>query len=133
MKAITLGLVCLFACLTLVLPLIAQEGHPLSGSWTGDWGMNANQRNHVLIEMKWTGKELVGTINPGPNASPMKVATLNPADWSVHIEADVKDANGRAVATVIDGKIDNLGSYNRIISGTWTSGGTRGTFEISRQ
>lgn len=133
MKTITFGLVCLFAALILVMPLIAQEGHPLSGSWTGDWGPNAQQRNHVLIEMKWTGKALVGTINPGPNASPMKVATLNPADWSVHIEADVKDASGKAVPTVIDGKIENLGSYNRIINGTWTQGAARSTLEITRQ
>jgi hypothetical protein len=133
MRAIAIGLVCAFASLAFVLPLIAQEGHPLTGSWTGNWGSSAQQRNHVLIEMKWTGKEIVGTVNPGPNASPMKVARLNPADWSVHIEADVKDANGRAVPTVIDGKIENLGSYNRTIVGTWTQGTTRGDFTLTRQ
>jgi hypothetical protein len=133
MKAITVGLVCVVAALTLALPLVAQEGHPMDGSWTGDWGPNEQQRTHVVLVMKWTGKELTGTINPGPNATPIKVARVNPADWSIHIEADIKDANGRAVPSVIDAKIENLGSYNRILNGTLTQGNTRHTFNINRQ
>jgi hypothetical protein len=87
----------------------------------------------VLIEMKWTGKEIVGAINPGPNAVPMKVATLNPANWTLHIEADAKDAQGRTVTYVIDGKLEDLGSYNRSIVGTWNVGTTKNDFKITRQ
>ena len=111
----------------------AQEGHPMAGSWVGDWGRSPTQRNRVVIEMKWSGKELVGNINPGPRAIPFRVATVDPNDWSLHIEADAKDPQGRTVTYVIDGKLDNLGSYNRDISGTWNVGTSKGDFRIYRQ
>ena len=119
--------------LMLTLPVVAQEGHPMDGSWVGDWGPTKDQRTRVVVAMEWTGKELTATINPGKNAIKAKVARANPADWSVHIEADGKDAQGRAVAYVIDGKIDDLGTYNRSIIGTWNAGGVKGDFSITRQ
>ncbi len=119
--------------LMLTLPAMAQEGHPMDGSWVGDWGPAKDQRTRVVVAMEWTGKELTATINPGRNAIKAKVARVNPVDWSVHIEADGKDAQGRAVAYVIDGKIDDLGTYNRSIVGTWNAGGVKGDFSITRQ
>ena len=117
----------------LALPAMAQEGHPMAGSWVGDFGPTKDQRTRVVVAMEWTGKELVATINPGPNAIKAKVAKVNPDDWSVHIEADGKDAQGRPAAYVIDGKIDDLGTYNRSIIGTWNVGGVKGDFSITRQ
>jgi hypothetical protein len=119
--------------LVLVQPAIAQEGHPMAGSWVGDWGPTKDQRTRVVVAMEWTGKELTATINPGPNAIKAKTVKVNPVDWSVHIEADGKDAQGRAVAYVIDGKIDDLGTYNRSIIGTWNAGTVKGDFSITRQ
>jgi hypothetical protein len=133
MKSRTVVLFTLLIFLTLTSSAIAQEGHPMNGSWVGDWGPNETQRNRVVIEMKWTGKELAGTINPGANAIPMKIARVNPSDWSLHVEADAKDAQGRPITYIIDGKIVNLGAYNRAIVGTWNSGTTKGDFKITRQ
>jgi hypothetical protein len=31
-------LICCSVFLALVLPALGQEGHPLSGTWHGDWG-----------------------------------------------------------------------------------------------
>ena len=119
--------------LLLALPPRAQEGHPMDGSWIGDFGPNKEQRTRVLVVMEWTGKELVATINPGRNAIPAKVAKVNPDDWSLHLEAEGKDSQGRPVSYVIDGTIDDLGTYNRSIIGTWISGGVKGDFSITRQ
>jgi hypothetical protein len=135
MKAIAVArlAVGLFVSLALAFPVTAQEGHPMSGSWVGDYGPTRDQRTRVVVAMEWTGKELTVTINPGANAIPAKVARVNPDDWSLHIEADGKDAQGRPVAYVIDGKIDDLGTYNRSLAGTWNVGATKGTFSITRQ
>jgi hypothetical protein len=111
---------------------IAQEGHPLTGSWHGTWGTSATQRNPVLLYMKWNSKEIEGTVNPGPNGVPFKVATLDPNNWTVHFEADGKDKSGNPVHIVIDGKIENLGSYNRTITGTWTQNSVKGDFKVTR-
>ena len=135
MKARTIARIALTAVAGFMLGLtaIAQEGHPMSGSWVGDFGPTKDQRTRVVVAMDWTGKELAVTINPGPNAIKAKVARVNPVDWSVHIEADGKDAQGRPAAYVIDGKIDDLGTYNRSIIGTWNVGGVKGDFSITRQ
>ncbi len=107
----------------------AQFGHPLKGTWSGEWGPN---RQHIVMQLNWDGKEVTGTINPGPNGVPLKVATLDPATWMVHFEADGKDRAGAAVHYVIDGKIENLGAYQRFITGTWTQGGMKGDFKLVR-
>src|SRR5688572_8092535 len=127
------GVAFLAALILTIAPGLAQEGHPMAGSWIGDWGTTATERTRVVIVMTWSGKALVGTINPGARAIPFRVATVNPSDWSLHIEADGKDAQGRPVTYVIDGKLRNLGSYNRDISGTWQVGATKGNFRIHRQ
>jgi hypothetical protein len=114
------------------IALVAQYGHPLKGSWSGDWGASKDARNRVLLELNWDGKAVTGTINPGPNAVPLQRATVDPSNWTVHLEAEGKDQSGRAVRYVIDGTIENLGSYNRTLSGKWTQGGVTGDFHVMR-
>jgi hypothetical protein len=36
------------------------------------------------------------------------------------------------VAVVVEGKVVNLGSYERTMSGTWTQGGQKGDFKLTR-
>ncbi len=116
------------ASLALGMAAWAQEGHPLTGSWHGDWGTSPTQRTRVVMSMQWDTKNIVGKINPGPNSIPLKVATLDPSKWTVHFEADTKDS----MHIVIDGKLDNIGSYNRTITGTWMQGSTKGDFKLTR-
>jgi len=119
--------------LMLMLPARAQEGHPMSGSWVGDWGPTKDQRTRIVVVMEWNGKELAGTINPGANGAPIKVARVDTNDWKLHLEGDGKDAQGKPVTYVIDGAIDDLGTYNRSIVGTCTIGGVKGDISITRQ
>ena len=109
-----------------------QEGHPLVGTWSGDWGPTPTHRNQVTIVMNWDGKNVSGIINPGPEVIPMKVVTLDSSKWTVHIEAQAKDQSGNPVNFVIDGKLDNILSYNRTLAGTWSHGNVKGDFKITR-
>ena len=125
-----------FAALLLVsawaLPASAQFGHPLKGTWSGDWGTSKDKRTHVVLELLWDGKAITGTINPGPNAVPLQKASLDADTWMVHLDADGKDTSGKAVRYVIDGKLENIGAYARVLSGTWTEGGVKGDFRVVR-
>lgn len=105
--------------------LAAQEGHPLTGSWHGEWG---TAKTPIVMFLKWNNKSVEGTLNPGKNGTPLKSVTLNPADWTVHIEGATKD--GQAVSA--DGKLGDIGSYNRTITGTWTQGKSKGNFQLKR-
>jgi hypothetical protein len=113
-------------------PALAQFGHPLKGTFSGDWGPTKEKQTHVVLEFNWDGKAITGNINPGPRAVPFEKATLDAATWMVHIEATGKDAAGAAVRYVIDGKLENIGSYQRVLSGTWMQGAEKGTFRAIR-
>jgi hypothetical protein len=123
---------CLLAGLVVSIASFAQEGHPLTGIWYGDWGPNTTQRNSLTIQMQWDGKNVTGLANPGPDSYPLKLVTLDSSKWTVHIEADGKDEKGNVSKVVADGKLDNIGSYNRTITGTWTQGTAKGTFKLKR-
>jgi hypothetical protein len=128
--ALVLGVL---AGLVITIASFAQEGHPLTGIWYGDWGAgSAAQRNSLTIQMQWDGKSVTGLANPGPDSYPLKVVTLDSSKWTVHIEADAKDDKGTVSKVVADGKLENIGSYNRTITGTWQQGNTKGTFKLKR-
>jgi len=128
----TFGLLAFVAWLTVAGTAWAQFGHPLKGSWSGDWGNGSNSRARVLINLNWDGKAITGVINPGPTAAPIQKATLDPATWAVHLEAEGKDQSGATVRYVIDGKLENIGAYQRFITGTWTQGSAKGDFRVTR-
>ena len=114
-------------------PLVAQEGHPLKGSWTGTWEGNTVHGNSVLLVLDWNGKAITGTINPGQDNIAIKTATLNPDGWVFHFEAEGKDKAGAVINYVVDGKIENLAMHNRTVTGTWKSQRGSGAFKITRQ
>jgi len=76
----SLSVVALVAVLAVVssLPVAAQEGHPLKGTWYGDFGSTpTGPRRDLTVVMNWDGKIVTGTVNPGKNAVPVKTATLD--------------------------------------------------------
>src|SRR5438552_14601193 len=111
MRAKWLFIVCLIAGFVIAGPVAAQEGHPLTGTWHGDWGPTATHRNDVTLVLEWDGKNISGLINPGPESIKLTKATMEPSfdpkGWSVHFEADAKDHDGKPVRFTIDGKIEN--------------------------
>jgi hypothetical protein len=132
MRCIAIALAMLMACLLTGSAGFAQEGHPLSGAWLGDWGPSRADRNPVLIVLNWDGK-LGGVINPGTDNIPIKNATLNPEGWILHLEAEGKDRSGRTLNYVIDGKIEDIAMARRSITGTWKHQSASGDFKITRQ
>jgi hypothetical protein len=142
-----LYLVAVVATLAFALPALAQFGHPLKGSWSGEWRENATTENRILLEFKWEGKYganpeggvLSGILNPGTDSAPMRNVKLTPppggvpnadAPWELHFEAEVKDAAGAPVKVVVDGFMENIGAYKRFITGTWQQGNKKGPFRV---
>jgi hypothetical protein len=107
---------------------VAQEGHPLTGTWHGDWGTSKSDRTPIVFYMKWDKTVIDGVINPGRNSLPITKADLDAEKWMVHFESQTKDGE----KIVADGKMGDIGSYNRTITGTWTQGGKKGDFKLVR-
>lgn len=124
MKSMIIKTSLIAAALCFSLSSSAQEGHPLKGSWIGEWKGNKAKGDFVLMVLDWDGSKISGVINPGTDNLTITQATLNPADWSVHIEAgDYK----------LDGKIEKLELPARMVVGTWKSADGSGALEIVRQ
>ena len=98
---------------------------PLSGTWTGDWGPSATDRNAVTVELEWDGSTLSGTVNPGPDGVPLSVASFDPATNQVRMEADVESARG-PFHYMIDGTLEGS-----TISGSWGHDDVSGDFAIT--
>jgi hypothetical protein len=121
--------ICLLA--SLALTGAAQEGHPLTGSWSGNWGPSPTQRNNVTVVMEWEGEKIGGFVLLGATSIPISTVELDVAKWTVRVEAKGKDASG-PVEIAFDGQLENIGSAHRMISGTWRQGTTKGDFKLTR-
>ena len=132
MRTRTVRWVFLSACLAIAITGFAQEGHPLTGTWSGDWGAAPDQRNHLTFVMRWEGGKVAGVVNPGPNAFPLGNVSLDVTNWTVRIEADTKDQSGNPVHITAEGQLEDLESYHRTITGTWRQGAIEGDFKLTR-
>jgi hypothetical protein len=126
----------LVVMIALALPVIAsaQYGHPLKGQWSGQWGP-ANNSTRLLLDLNWDGKTVTGMINPGTTDATVKSVTIDytdPAVWVVKIQAEGKDEAGKPVSISVDGKLENIGANTRLLHGTWTQGGRKGEFAVTR-
>jgi len=123
----------------------AQEGYPMAGTWYGDYGLGA-QRRDLTIVLKWDGRTVTGTVNPGPTATPIKTAVMDftpgkpapegensttgiPPVFRVHMEFDAPNNGG---LVVLDGTIKNPVAGNRTVIGTFKHGAESGPFQLRR-
>lgn len=122
-----------FAILSLLcVSLLAQEGHPLKGTWHGSWGPDEKNRTSVTLVMDWDGKNVTGIMNPGLRSAPLEKTTFDPSTWSFHFESNYKDRSGAVSHVVIDAKIQDVTNPRRSLVGTWTQGAQKGDFKVVR-
>jgi hypothetical protein len=110
----------------------AQEGHPLSGTWLGNWGAG-DDSNFLTLILSWDGQHLSGLANPGPDSTEVGSVQLDSSSWTVTIDTDLKDDAGSALRFRAEGKLDNVGSHTRTLNGSWGDGSRSGTFTLTRQ
>jgi hypothetical protein len=108
----------------------AQEGHPLTGTWSGDRESNGSKVRLLLIMDLQPDQRIEGTLIESGARIPLDI-TLNPEDWSVSIIAQGQNRAGDAVNYQANGVIENVGtSTQRMIVGTWQDGGNVGEFQV---
>src|SRR3954463_13513339 len=129
MRARLVTVVCLLASLAIAIPMVAQQratpaADPLSGTWTGDWGPSAGDRNMVSVDLKLNGNTLTGTVKSIQPARPdvaLTKSTYTPSTGAVHMEAEATSPrDGGAVHYVIDGKL-----ANGMMTGSWNHGASK--------
>jgi hypothetical protein len=131
MRIRVFGLLFLVASLAVSASVLAQgkaAADPLSGTWAGDWGPNAGDRNAVSVDLKWDGKALTGTVkSQGATPVQLQKSTFEPKTGTVHMEAEVKGRGG-LIHYVIDGKVDK-----NMMSGSRTHDNRKGDFKLTKK
>lgn len=102
----------------------AQEGFPLDGTWRGETVAKDGSHRTIVLVMQWDGKQISGTMNPGPGSTEFTGGQLDPEGWKFTVA--FKDSKGTNVR--FEGTISDLGKYNRVLAGKWTEGA--GSFDI---
>ena len=127
------------AAIALAAAAAAQEGYPLAGTWYGDFAAG-NQKNDLTVIMKWDKGNVTGLINPGPDSRPITsvVMTITPGKAAAEGQRSTEgispkfhvrfEVDGR----VFEGMLQNPVAGNRRLTGTWTRGSEKGTFQIRR-
>src|SRR4029079_10789897 len=92
---------CVLAWVAIAVTPSAQEGHPLVGSWHGDWGTGATARQDLTLVIDYTpdGAHVRGIAKPGYDHATLlniQLTIPKPTDWSVRFEVDLKDKSGKA-------------------------------------
>jgi hypothetical protein len=134
MKVRTLSVICLLTCLVVAAPTLAQRGpaqaDPLTGTWSGDWGPNAQDRNQVIVDLKWDGKVLTGVVRTtGRPEVNLSNSTFDATTRTVKMEAEAKNTRTNAnIKYLIDGKLDG-----NTLSGSWNHDSTKGDFKLTKK
>jgi hypothetical protein len=132
----TLVTICLLACIAIALPLVAQQksaapaADPITGSWTGDWGPSAQDRNAVTVDLKYDGKAITGVVKTAnrPEVALSK-GSYDAATKTVKLEAMAKNPrSGADVHYVIEGKL-----AGNAMSGDWNHDATKGDFKLTKK
>jgi hypothetical protein len=100
---------------------------PPSGTWSGDYGPDADRRDPVTLDLRWDKTTLRGTVHAGPRSLDVSKAGFKPETGAISLQFDA-EANGRTVHYAVDGKVEG----DRM-SGTWSHDGQQGDFRVTKQ
>ncbi len=131
MRSRVLIFACVVVCVLLVGVTFGQNkaaSDPISGTWTGDWGPNAGDRNTVSVDLKYDGKAVTGSVT-SERSMPVAVknGTFNSGTGAIHLEADAS-RGAQTIHYVIDGKVDK-----GTMSGSWNHDNRKGDFKITKK
>jgi len=121
----TVMALCLVLCVLIAGFLFA--ANTISGTWKGEWGPNTFERTPLVAELKYDGKAVTGTIDPGSSPVTISKGTFNEKTGALHLEAEGRGRGNSKNHYVIDGKLDK-----GKITGTWKYEKGNGDFTIMR-
>ena len=118
--------------LALGSPSVAQEGHPLAGSWLGSLS-GSEHFGSVVLRLEWDGRQVTGVLNPGPRSTPIRDAELDSEHWRVQFRVDSSVESGETMTYTVQAQLEDILMPDRRLVGTWSSGSGSGTLQLRRQ
>ena len=118
--------------LLLLLPACASKTTvstaPPSGTWSGDYGPDAERRESIRLDLTWEGENLRGVVHTGFRDLPVEKVSFKPDAGTIAMEFEAQGNNGQAVHYIIEGKVQG-----DAMSGTWIHDSQRGDFRLRKR
>ena len=98
------------------------------GTWSGDYGPDAERREPVRLELRWEDSNLRGAVQAGVRELPVTKASFKPETGAIIMEFDAQGNNGQTIHYVIEGKVEG-----NVMSGAWSHDSQRGDFRLTKR
>jgi hypothetical protein len=105
----------------------AVSGAPPSGTWSGDYGPDAERRESIRLDLTWEDGNLRGVVHALRDL-PVQKLSFNPDSGMITMEFDAQGNNGQTVHYVIDGRVEG-----DVMSGTWRHDIQKGDFRLRKR
>jgi len=109
-------------------PSTSMAPENLNGRWAGTWGPSQDRQTRVVLELKWDGAALKGTVNPDSRPVETTRASFDPKSSAIHLELNFPEPGGGTDHYTIDGKADA-----KTMHGTWTRHNGNGDFNLEKE
>jgi len=126
----------LFFCFTIALLLLstctprpaAVSSQVPGGTWSGEYGLGADRREPISVDLRWEDGNLRGIVHAGPRTLPLTKVPFTPETGAISMEFDAEGNRGRTVHYIIDGKVNG-----NTMTGTWAHDDEKGDFRVTKE
>ena len=106
----------------------ALSAAPPGGTWSGDYGPDAERREPITVDLRWEDANLRGVVHAGTRSIDLTTVSFKADTGAIAMEFDTQGNYGQKVHYVIDGKIEGDS-----MSGTWNHDNMQGDFRLRRK
>ncbi|PYR95899.1 MAG: hypothetical protein DMG16_29290, partial [Acidobacteria bacterium] len=99
-----------------------------SGTWSGDYGPDAERREQIRLDLKWEDSNLRGVVRAGFRDLPVSKISFKPESGAITMEFDAQGNNGQTVHYIIEGTVNG-----DAMTGTWSHDRQRGDFRLTKR
>ncbi len=108
--------------------VLAQEGHPLTGSWSGSRTVDGKNSRVLMVMDLARDQTISGYVMEQGKRVPLETVSLDLATWSVTFALGASDGGPRYT---VEATFEDMGSAtNRKLAGKWTDGKASGDFSV---
>jgi DinB family protein len=110
------------------IPAQSGAGDPISGTWTGDIGLDLTNRHPIKFELKFDGAAAISGTVTGPGPADFKGGSFDLKTGALKLEVDVKDdGSGAPKRFSFEGT-----AISGLATGRVTDGAQTGSFRIAK-
>jgi len=107
---------------------LAQEGHPLTGSWSGSRIVDGKSSRVLMVMELQRDRTISGYVMEQGKRAPLEAVVLDPQTWSVSFTLAAADSG---LHYKVEATFEDMGSAtNRKLIGKWTEGNASGDFMV---